>query len=188
MLHRLFECRGRLLNGELGADNAAAFLSGLLIASDVGGALQLFADCPAKTHVASDRGAATDAAVRHRAPAPVMRCTAVGRRCRLARRSEPRSPTHRVAGGNECSLNRSRRARCAGRDPCAAWCRKRSRRGQGAVRGRLSRSSKCRSIRRIPSPALPHWPAALPSDCLVGAGTVLDRPARFAALMPRAGG
>jgi 2-dehydro-3-deoxygalactonokinase len=44
LLHRLFECRSRLLNGELAARNTAAFLSGLLIANDVGGALHLFAD------------------------------------------------------------------------------------------------------------------------------------------------
>ena len=40
--HRLFECRSRVLNGELSAQSAAAFLSGLLIAADVGGALQVF--------------------------------------------------------------------------------------------------------------------------------------------------
>jgi 2-dehydro-3-deoxygalactonokinase len=44
VLHRLFECRSRLLNGELIASNTAAFLSGLLIATDVSGALQLFAN------------------------------------------------------------------------------------------------------------------------------------------------
>ncbi len=49
VLHRLFECRSRMLNGELGARNAASFLSGLLIASDVSGALQVFADSPTKT-------------------------------------------------------------------------------------------------------------------------------------------
>jgi 2-dehydro-3-deoxygalactonokinase len=43
VLHRLFECRSRLLSGELIAANTAAFLSGLLIATDVGGALQVFA-------------------------------------------------------------------------------------------------------------------------------------------------
>jgi 2-dehydro-3-deoxygalactonokinase len=43
LLHRLFECRGRQLDGELSAHGAAAFLSGLLIASDVNGALTLFA-------------------------------------------------------------------------------------------------------------------------------------------------
>jgi 2-dehydro-3-deoxygalactonokinase len=51
VLHRLFECRGRLLNGELSALNAAAFLSGLLIASDVSGALQLFANSEVPTPV-----------------------------------------------------------------------------------------------------------------------------------------
>lgn len=43
ILHRLFECRGRVLSGDLRAQDAAAFLSGLLIASDVAGALSLFA-------------------------------------------------------------------------------------------------------------------------------------------------
>jgi 2-dehydro-3-deoxygalactonokinase len=51
VLHRLFECRSRLLNGEFSARNAAAFLSGLLIASDVSGALQLFATSMAETTV-----------------------------------------------------------------------------------------------------------------------------------------
>ena len=45
VLHRLFECRGRLLSGELAAADAVSFLSGLLIAQDVGGALHLYADC-----------------------------------------------------------------------------------------------------------------------------------------------
>jgi len=44
VLHRLFECRSRLLNGDLAAPGASAFLSGLLIAADVGAALDLFAD------------------------------------------------------------------------------------------------------------------------------------------------
>jgi 2-dehydro-3-deoxygalactonokinase len=39
LLHRLFECRSRQLSGEVGAP--AAFLSGLLIASDVHGALRV---------------------------------------------------------------------------------------------------------------------------------------------------
>jgi 2-dehydro-3-deoxygalactonokinase len=39
LLHRLFECRGRQLSGELAAQSADAYLSGLLIASDVHGAL-----------------------------------------------------------------------------------------------------------------------------------------------------
>ena len=40
ILHRLFECRGRTLSGDLPASAAAAYLSGLLIASDVHGALR----------------------------------------------------------------------------------------------------------------------------------------------------
>jgi 2-dehydro-3-deoxygalactonokinase len=40
LLHRLFECRSRRLSGELATQDAAAFLSGLLIASDIAGALQ----------------------------------------------------------------------------------------------------------------------------------------------------
>jgi 2-dehydro-3-deoxygalactonokinase len=51
VLHRLFECRGRLLSGELSGGNAAAFLSGLLIASDVCGALQIFANSIAEATV-----------------------------------------------------------------------------------------------------------------------------------------
>jgi len=43
LLHRLFECRARRLNGELTAPATAAFLSGLLIASDIAGALQSLA-------------------------------------------------------------------------------------------------------------------------------------------------
>jgi 2-dehydro-3-deoxygalactonokinase len=50
ILHRLFECRSRVLSGGLPSQDAAAFLSGLLIASDVAGALALFAaDIQART-------------------------------------------------------------------------------------------------------------------------------------------
>lgn len=41
LLHRLFECRSRQLAGELDPSVAHAFLSGLLIASDVRGALRV---------------------------------------------------------------------------------------------------------------------------------------------------
>jgi 2-dehydro-3-deoxygalactonokinase len=41
LLHRLFECRSLRLSGELTPDQAASYLSGLLIASDVSGALRL---------------------------------------------------------------------------------------------------------------------------------------------------
>jgi 2-dehydro-3-deoxygalactonokinase len=41
ILHRLFECRGRPLSGEFPATAASAYLSGLLIGSDVVGALQV---------------------------------------------------------------------------------------------------------------------------------------------------
>lgn len=41
VLHRLFECRGRQLSGEFPAEAASAYLSGLLIASDVQGALRV---------------------------------------------------------------------------------------------------------------------------------------------------
>jgi 2-dehydro-3-deoxygalactonokinase len=51
VLHRLFECRSRLLNGEFEAGSAAAFLSGLLIAADVSGALQVLAQSLAETTV-----------------------------------------------------------------------------------------------------------------------------------------
>jgi 2-dehydro-3-deoxygalactonokinase len=43
LLHRLFECRSRSLDGELAPDAAAWFLSGLLIASDIAGALEVLA-------------------------------------------------------------------------------------------------------------------------------------------------
>jgi 2-dehydro-3-deoxygalactonokinase len=45
LLHRLFECRSRQLGGEITAPEAEAYLSGLLIASDVHGALRLLSDC-----------------------------------------------------------------------------------------------------------------------------------------------
>jgi 2-dehydro-3-deoxygalactonokinase len=41
LLHRLFECRARRLNGELSSQATTAYLSGLLIASDISGALRL---------------------------------------------------------------------------------------------------------------------------------------------------
>jgi 2-dehydro-3-deoxygalactonokinase len=44
LLHRLFECRSRRLSGELAAHMPEAYMSGLLIATDVLGALGLLAD------------------------------------------------------------------------------------------------------------------------------------------------
>jgi 2-dehydro-3-deoxygalactonokinase len=44
LVHRIFECRSRPLTNDLAAEDAASYLSGLLIASDVGGALEVFAD------------------------------------------------------------------------------------------------------------------------------------------------
>ena len=40
LLHRLFECRSRNLNAELEPHKVSAFLSGLLVASDIAGALE----------------------------------------------------------------------------------------------------------------------------------------------------
>jgi 2-dehydro-3-deoxygalactonokinase len=51
LLHRLFECRSRRLSGELHEASAASYLSGLLIASDVDGALRLFADADAAPEI-----------------------------------------------------------------------------------------------------------------------------------------
>jgi 2-dehydro-3-deoxygalactonokinase len=51
LLHRLFECRSRRLSGELAAQTAEAYLSGLLIASDVQGALSVLADSTAARSV-----------------------------------------------------------------------------------------------------------------------------------------
>jgi 2-dehydro-3-deoxygalactonokinase len=45
LLHRLFECRSRQLGREITAPAAEAYLSGLLIASDVHGALRLLSNC-----------------------------------------------------------------------------------------------------------------------------------------------
>jgi len=42
LLHRLFECRSRGLAGELVPQDVASFLSGLLIASDIAGGLDVF--------------------------------------------------------------------------------------------------------------------------------------------------
>jgi 2-dehydro-3-deoxygalactonokinase len=51
LLHRLFECRSRRLTGELKSAQAIPLLSGMLIASDVQGALQLLAATPAASTV-----------------------------------------------------------------------------------------------------------------------------------------
>jgi 2-dehydro-3-deoxygalactonokinase len=42
VLHRLFECRSRGLDGELAPHEVASFLSGLLIGTDIAGALDVF--------------------------------------------------------------------------------------------------------------------------------------------------
>ena len=47
LLHRLFECRSRTLSGELAPRDAAAFLSGLLVASDIAGAFETLGEIPA---------------------------------------------------------------------------------------------------------------------------------------------
>jgi 2-dehydro-3-deoxygalactonokinase len=51
LLHRLFECRSRRLTGDLHSDEAMPLLSGMLIASDVQGAVRLFAASAARTTV-----------------------------------------------------------------------------------------------------------------------------------------
>jgi 2-dehydro-3-deoxygalactonokinase len=51
LLHRLFECRSRRLTGDLHSDEAMPLLSGMLIASDVQGAVRLFAAGGARTAV-----------------------------------------------------------------------------------------------------------------------------------------
>lgn len=51
LLHRLFECRSLQLNGELSAETADAYLSGLLVASDVHGALRLLSPSVASRSV-----------------------------------------------------------------------------------------------------------------------------------------
>lgn len=43
LLHKVFECRSLRLSGELASEDAASYLSGMLIASDVIGALKLLA-------------------------------------------------------------------------------------------------------------------------------------------------
>lgn len=47
VLHRLFECRSRNLDGELAPQEVSAFLSGLLIASDIAGILDTLGDARA---------------------------------------------------------------------------------------------------------------------------------------------
>jgi 2-dehydro-3-deoxygalactonokinase len=51
LLHRLFECRSRRLSGQLDPPAAAAFLSGLLTASDVYGALTSFTTVAANAEI-----------------------------------------------------------------------------------------------------------------------------------------
>jgi 2-dehydro-3-deoxygalactonokinase len=51
VLHRLFECRSRPLSGEFATASADAYLSGLLIAADVAGALRALAPCIAARSV-----------------------------------------------------------------------------------------------------------------------------------------
>jgi len=51
LLHRLFECRSRQLSGELAAQSSAAYLSGLIVASDVHGALTALASAATERSV-----------------------------------------------------------------------------------------------------------------------------------------
>jgi 2-dehydro-3-deoxygalactonokinase len=48
LLHRIFECRSRPLTKDLYAEESASYLSGVLIASDVRGALEVFTDVDTK--------------------------------------------------------------------------------------------------------------------------------------------
>jgi 2-dehydro-3-deoxygalactonokinase len=48
LLHRLFECRSRPLTNDLRAEDSVSYLSGLLIASDVRGALEVFTEVDTK--------------------------------------------------------------------------------------------------------------------------------------------
>lgn len=50
-LHKVFECRSLRLSGELAAGEAVSFLSGMLIASDVSGAVQLLGSSTASPTV-----------------------------------------------------------------------------------------------------------------------------------------
>jgi 2-dehydro-3-deoxygalactonokinase len=43
LLHKVFECRSLRLSGELAPEETASYLSGMLIASDVSGAVRLLA-------------------------------------------------------------------------------------------------------------------------------------------------
>jgi 2-dehydro-3-deoxygalactonokinase len=45
ILHRLFECRSRMLSGEFEPHAAPSYLSGMLVASDVHGALRMLSGC-----------------------------------------------------------------------------------------------------------------------------------------------
>ena len=51
LLHRLFQSRSLRIDKQLTAEGAASWMSGLLIGSDVGGALTLFRDIPRITPV-----------------------------------------------------------------------------------------------------------------------------------------
>jgi len=51
VLHRLFQCRSLRIDGQLSASGAASWTSGLLIGSDVNGALPLFESHTADTPV-----------------------------------------------------------------------------------------------------------------------------------------
>jgi 2-dehydro-3-deoxygalactonokinase len=51
LLHRLFECRSRRLTGDLRSEDAMPLLSGMLIASDVQGAVRLFGAPDVRTTV-----------------------------------------------------------------------------------------------------------------------------------------
>ena len=171
LLHRLFECRSRLLSGELARTAQRRLLSGLLIASDVAGACRLSGGFTGKSSVRLIGDAAVDAALRDRA-----RCKACdaahGWRRRLARRDWPECTNTSHPGGNACRLSRSA-ADMRWLRFCAAWYPERV-----IEMAKVLYAAGIRIIEvplNSPSP-LPALRAGRrpPSDCLVGAGTVLN--------------
>jgi 2-dehydro-3-deoxygalactonokinase len=48
LLDLIFQCRSRWMTGDLEAESTSSFLSGLLIASDIAGAMHVFAQAPAQ--------------------------------------------------------------------------------------------------------------------------------------------
>ena len=155
LLHRLFQSRSLRLDKQLSAEGAASWMSGLLIGTDVSGALSLFSQhdadapvyvigAPKLTESYAQRARAQRTQDRSRSTAPRPRSPGLGY---VYREQERQNHEPGIMSDTPSNWSPS----CAGSRPRAR--RKSVPRWSAAV----SVPSKCRSIPRSPSTPSSYW-------------------------------